>query len=228
MGKIQAWQDEANITGQTYAEKPFWYLNEETGQTYHDIFGCVGWPSEFSDKSEGAPGYVGVVGVVKMRGEGRDIKKAPFQLLAELESRDVQTMVEGILELRRDYGFGTSPGLMQTFWGDPDRFIAQLALINEGLTRIKGEKAAILVTPPLDFYEEKVFDSYVRSFRSVLVPDRVRFYFGKNEILKSRLGEFKGGDPAVFAVGGLVHTLLGGPIWMHHMRETMFVISDGI
>ena len=222
----RTWRDEANVTGQEYVERPFWYENTETGQCYYDLFGCLGWPSEVSDKDEGMPGFAGVVGVVRPQGEVRRPKEAVFRLLAEFESKDVPTLLDGVLGLREEYGFGLRSGLLQTFWGDPDRFVMALALLNEKLTVDRKTQNAILVSPPDGFYEPLAFDHYVRSMRSVIMPDRVRFYFGKNEILRARLKEFRQNDPAVFAIGGLVHTLLAQPEWMDLNRENVFVLEE--
>jgi len=226
-GIRQSWVDEAHITGMTYVEKPFWYMDKETRQNFYDIFGCIGWPTEFSDKSEGAAGYIGVVGVVKSSDPIAQVKDAKFKLLYEMESHDVPTLIEGMLEMREEYGFKVHPGLMQSFFGDPERFVTVLALKNERLEEQK-KGTAILISPPDDFYVEKVFDHYVRSLRSVLVKDKVRFYFGKNDILKTRIGEFKQGDPAIYAIGGLVHSLLSQCMWMDFTRENMFIVEDDI
>lgn len=226
-GIRQSWVDEANITGRVYTEKPFWYMDNETRQNYHDIFGCIGWPTEFSDKSEGAAGYAGVVGIVKSTDPTAKVQDAKFKLLYEIESHDVPTLIDGMVALREEYGFGVHPGLMQTFFGDPNRFITVLALKNERLEQQKVN-TAILIAPPNDFYTEKIFDKYVRALRSVLVKDKVRFYFGKNDILRTRMGEFKQGDPAIYAIGGLVHTLLSQCMWMDYARENIFVVEDDI
>jgi hypothetical protein len=230
MGIMQSWLDEAAITGKSYVKKPFWYMNEETRQTYYDIFGCIGWPTEFSDKREAAAGYIAVVGVVRPRDGDADPQDAKFQLLAEMEHLDVPTLLTGILTMREEYGFGLHPELLHSFFGDPERYVTVLALRNERLMMLPyGEKNTILVSPPDDFYTDKVFDTYVRALRSVLVPGNIRLFFGKeNEILKTRIREFKQGDPAVMAVGGLVHTLLSQCMWMDHTRENAFVVEDEI
>ena len=61
----QARLDEAHITGQPLMDRPFYYENIETGEQYYDILACIGWPTEVSDKDEGRPGYLGIVGVIK-------------------------------------------------------------------------------------------------------------------------------------------------------------------
>ena len=224
---IQAREDEARVTGQAYTERPYWYRNEVTGQLYYDVYGCLGWPSEVSDKGDGLPGYVAVVGAVKKKDSTGPVKDAAFQLLAEYEHKDVPTLLEAALEMRSRFGYGLRPDLLRTFYGDPDRFISITALLNERLT-VGNPNRAFLLTPPLDFYETNFFDICVRSFRSVIMPDKVRFYFGKMDILKGRLKEFHNGDPAVLAVGGLIHALLSGTMWMDTVREHMFVVEEGI
>lgn len=223
----RTWMDEAIVTGQPRVEYPFWYENIDTGQMYYDLYGCIGWPSEVSDKDEGMPGYVAIIGVVKPKTQIK-VQDALFILLAEKESRDVPTLLSHLLDIRNEYGFGLFPGFLQTFLGDPDRFITSLALLNERLTIDHQHKNAILVSPPNDYYEPKAFDHYVRSLRSTMMPDKVRFYFGKNDILKNKLKGFKRDDPAVYAVGGLIHSLLAQCTWMGFARENMFnVLEEG-
>jgi len=218
-------RDEAIVTGQPFVERPFWYEHTELNQKYYDLFGCIGWPTEVSEKDDGRPGYVGIVGIVKGKKKPQD---ADFQLLAEAESKDIPSLLQHILSMRSQYGFGLHPNLLQVWLGDPDRFITTLALLNERLIEQGGDRAAILIAPPDDYYSPKSFDHYVRSLHAVILPEHIRFYFGQSEILKNRLRAFRRDDPAVFAVGGLVHSLLSRCLWMDHARENMFVVEEGI
>jgi hypothetical protein len=227
----QTWQariDEANITNQPFVEKPYWLLNIETGQLYHDIYGCIGYPSEVSDKDEGMPGYIAIVGIVRPNEslEHYNPLNANFQLLAENQSKDVGTLLTMAVEMREKYGFGIQPDLLHTWYGDPDRFLTTLALRNEDLIRQGGDKNAVLVTPPVDMYETAVFDNYVRSLKSCLLPSNLRFYFGGCDILKNHLREFRKDNPAVFAIGGLVHSLLTNVTWMSTVGDNMFNVED--
>jgi hypothetical protein len=220
---LQARQDAAIVTGKPLVERPFYYENTETGQQYYDLCGCIGWPTEVSEKDDGRPGYIAVVGVVKGKAKPQD---AVFQLLAEAESKDIPTLLNRVQDLRAEYGFGLHPDLLQSWVGNPERFITQAALLNERLIEQGGDDQAILIAPPDDFYNPKVFDHYVRSLHSVIIPDAVRFYFGGQEVLKNRLREFRRDDPAVLAVGGLVHSLLSRCTWLDQSRENMFVIEE--
>lgn len=223
----QARLDEAHITNQPFMERPFWYENVETGQTYYDLYGCVGWPTEVSDKDEGCPGYVAIVGVVKSKKE-ENPDNAVFQLLAEAENKDVPTLMNKMLSLRAEYGFGLHPSLFETWFGDPERCATMLAIKNERLTTTGGDQQAILIIPPDDFYEPTRFDEYVRSMRSCIMPDNQRLYMGHSVILKNRLRKFLRDDPAVTAVGGLVHSLLRRCAWLEQTSENVFVVEEGL
>jgi hypothetical protein len=219
----QARIDEAIVTNQPLIERPFWY-ESDSGMCFYDLYGCIGWPTEVTEKDEGRPGYVAIVGIVKGKRAPQD---SVFHLCAEAESKDIPTLLQHIIDLRSAWGFGLTPGFLQTFFGDPERFITTLALLNERLMQQGGDRQAILITPPDDFYVPKAFDHYVRSMHSVVVPGKVRFGFGGNEILKNRLKEFLRDDPAVFAVGGLIHSLLSRTMWMDQARENAFNIQEG-
>jgi len=221
---LQARIDEARVTGQSLFENPFWLENTETGQLYHDLYGCIGYPTEVSEK-EDQPGYVAIVGVVRpdTSMEHYNPLNAVFQLLAEAESKDVGTLISRAVELRERYGFGVQPELLKVFFGDPERFLTTLALKNEDL--IRQGKESVLITPPVDFYESAVFDNYIRSLKSCLLPGSLRFYFGGNDILKNHLMEFRRDNPAVFAIGGLVHSLLTRCTWMSEAGDNVFAVE---
>lgn len=223
---FMARRDHALVTNQPMVERPYYFQNIETGQYFYDLYGCIGWPTEVTDKEEGRPGYIAVVGIIKPGEDDKDfdVSKAAFQLLGEYESNDVPELLNHCLALREEYGFGIQPNLLRIWYGDPERFLTTLALRNELLTKQSGERAAILVTPPDDFYTDKIFDNYVRAIRSAIIAKRL--YFGGCDVLKGRLYEFKRDDPAILAVGGLVHSLVCRTMWMDMIGENLFVVED--
>ena len=223
---LQSRLDESIITGQPMIERPFYFENTITGQLYYNIMGCVGWPTEISDRDEGMPGYVGIVGVIKPKTEGKPVQDAAFQLLAERENKDVPSLLDMIIEIREEYGFGLHPDLLQAWFGDYERFTTVLALKNERLMAGGKERDAILIRPPIDFGSLKTFDNYVRSLQSVIVPGKVRFYFGGCDILRNKLREFKRDCPAVMAVGGLIHSLLFEISWMDSTQSNIFTVEE--
>lgn len=223
----QSRRDEAIVTGQQLTENPWWFRNIESNQLYHNLYGCIGWPSEVSDKDEGMSGYIAIVGIVRPNEslEHYNPLNANFQLLAEGQSKDVGTLLTMAVGMREKYGFGIQPELLHTWYGDPDRFLTTLALRNEHLIRQGGDRNAVLVTPPVDMYETAVFDNYIRSLKSCLMPSNLRFYFGNCDILKNQLREFRRDSPAVMAAGGLVHSLLTTCTWMSQVGDNIFTVE---
>lgn len=225
----QARQDHAHITGQELVEPPWWYEDTETGETYHDIFGCIGWPSEAESEKQVLPGYIGIIGVkrpknldIKVHYDPRD---AEFYLLAESQSAHVPVLLKNCLELREKYGFGVQPDLLSMWYGDPERFTTTLALFNERMS----VQDAIVMTPPDDFYVPKIFDNYVRSLRSTIIKGEPRFFVGDCDILPTRAIEFLRDDPCVLAVGGLIHSLLGRCLWMSQVEgSTCFSVEEAV
>ena len=226
---LQARMDYARLTGTELVERPYWFKNVETKQLYYDLYACLGWPTEVTDSTNGLPGYIAIVGVVRPNDsitDPPDPLNAKFQLLDESESKDVPTLLKECVRLRKEYGFGVHKNLLRVWLGDPDRFFTPLALYNEALIAEGGERAAILISPPDDFYTQKIFDNYVRALRSTLLKDTQRFFFGHNYILQNRLREFKKDDPCVFAVGGLVFSLLNRVRWMDTLGENAFTVKE--
>ena len=233
MAIYQARKDHAHLTGQTQIEPAWWFEDTTSGRTYHDIYGCVGWPSDVSDKDVGLPGYVGIVGVERPKtiekGAYYDPSDATFMLLDEYQSRDVPQIIEKMLELRELYGFGIHAQLLTSFLGDPEKFITTMALRNEKLIHKKGANAALLIAPPDDFYTPKVFETYVRSLQSALFEGRQRLFFNMKKILLERIDEFRAIDPAIMAIGGLVHSLLNRCMWMSQIPgSTMFTLEEAV
>lgn len=223
---LQARKDYSILTGQEMVERPYWFENTETGQLYYDLYACIGWPSEVTDSSDGLPGYVAIVGVVRPTEDlNSDPLNANFQLLDEIESKDVPTLLRECCRLRKEYGFGVQRNLLTFFFGDPERFLVPLALFNEILIREGGDRNAILISPCDEMYAQKIFDSYVRALRSTLLEETRRFYFGFNDLLQNRLREFKKDDPCVFAAGGLVFSLLNRVRWMDSQHEGIFTVE---
>jgi len=226
---LQARTDYAKLTGVELVERPYWFKNIETGQLYYDLYACLGWPTEVTDSTNGLPGYIAIVGVVRQNDlitNPPNPLNANFQLLDEAESKDVPTLLRECVRLREEYGFGIHKNLLRVWLGDPDRFFTPLALCNEALIVVGGERAAILISPPDDLYTQKIFDSYVRALRSTLLKDTQRFFFGHNYILQNRLKEIKKDDPCIFAVGGLVFSLLNRVRWMDSRGENAFIVED--
>jgi hypothetical protein len=219
--------EEAHIAGVPYVERQYWYENLETGQQYYDLFGCVGWPTEVTDKNDMRPGYIAIVGVVK---DQRPAEEAVFQLLVEAEDKDIPTLLIKMHGLRNIYGFGLHPTLLTPWVGDPTKFVTTIAMFNEKLRKRDGhDRNSTIIAPPFDFLVPDIFEIYGRAFYSTVASkERLRFYYGQNEILLNRQKSFRVGDPAIMAIGGLVHTLINSVPWMDQVGENMFTVQEGV
>ncbi len=227
----QARIDEAIVTGRPLVERPYYYENVDTGQQYYDLFGCIGWPYEDEDNKKGLPGYVAVIGVVKQNGDGtgtRAPEKAWFRLMGEAESEYLIVLFQEIQQLRDQFGFGEHPELLKVFVGDPDKNITDLVSYNAWLERDGNKKREILFAPPLDMYDDEAFDNYKRSLETAIMTVPERFAFGGNSILRTKHHEYRRNNPAIFAIGGLIHTLLHTTPWMDQQQEGMFVVQEGV
>lgn len=224
-------RDEAHVTNQPLVENPFWFEDTETSRLYHSIYGCMGYPSEVQDKDSGMPGYIAIVGIIRPNKELEQYKPidAKFLLLDEFKSKDIGTLLNKCVELREKYGYGTQPELLKVFYGDPERFQTTVALFNDSLHRQYGhENNALLITPPVDMYSPMIFDQYLRALKSCLLPGKLRFYFGECEMLKNDLREFVRDTPSVFAIGGLIHSLLTHCSWMSEIDSNIFTVDEDL
>lgn len=221
---LQARLDFAEVAGVDIFENPWWYRDKISGETYYDLCTCIGWPDEVTaEHGEGQPGYLAVIGIRRPRDAEEkkyDATKAVFYLLEEYQHFDVPTLLAQCVALRDKYGYGISRELLPVWYGDYERFATALALSNERLTRrLNNDEAAVMITPPSDFELSNRFEVYLRALKGVMQPGNVRLYFCGNTVLKGRLKGFQRDDPAVMAVGGLVHTLLGRTMWMGHRSD---------
>jgi hypothetical protein len=199
----QARMDEAIVTGQPFFEKPYYYENIETGQQYHDLFGCVGWPNVITDKNKAPnkPGYIAIVGIIK---NSEPVEKAPFRIMEEFESHNILYLFDEMVRMRNEWGYGLHPDLLRTWIGDSDRFITELAIFNDEFVRYGKPQNSILIAPPDDFGIPNMFDVYTRAISQSLDSNTQRLYYGGNTILRNRIKEFMDKDPIIIGMGGLV------------------------
>jgi hypothetical protein len=223
----QARMDEAIVTGQPFFEKPYYYENIETGQQYHDLFGCVGWPNVITDKNKAPnkPGYIAIVGIIK---NSEPVEKAPFRIMEEFESHNILYLFDEMVRMRNEWGYGLHPDLLRTWIGDSDRFITELAIFNDEFVRYGKPQNSILIAPPDDFGIPNMFDVYTRAISQSLDSNTQRLYYGGNTILRNRIKEFMDKDPIIIGMGGLVYSLIRRRTWMEQAQENVFVVEEGI
>lgn len=220
---MQARLDHAEVTGQPLVERPWWYEDTASGDLFYDLFGCIAWPTEVSDKSEPElPGYAAIIGVVRPSDTLEHISPvdAVIKMLAESESGDVKTLFEACKAMRATWGYGQRRETLQEFYGDPVRFIDTISIMNK-----QAGDGELLITPPDAWDTPMIFDHYARSLRSAILQRR--FSPGKNcPLFRARLKEFRRNDPIIMAVGGMVHTLLGRCLWMDRAGESAWRMEE--
>ena len=223
--RYQSMVDDAHCRGIKLTPRPFHYENTETGQQYYDLYGTIGWPYEDEDKKKGLPGYVAIVAAVK---SNRPADQAWFRLMDEAESKYLIVLFQKIQEMRDKFGFGQHPELLKVFYGDHEKNITDLVSYNADLERLGKKSRAIILQPTLDIGDKEAFDNYKRSMETAILNNPERFAFGGNSILRTKHHEYRRNNPAVFAIGGLIHTLLHTTPWMDQQQENMFVVEEGV
>ena len=216
--------DFACVCNSPLVEQPYWFVDDK-GREFHGIFACIGWPQEVTERNDQLPGYAAIVGVSKdaaIRAED-----ARFVVLDEVAESSEMLLLRSADEMRRKWGFGVHPKLMRYFWGDYRTMESVVSRFNaEAIERDGDDTNAVIITPPDDFDNQRSFDIYVGTLRTVLSPKAKRLYVGAGEIIKNRLLSFRRGDPAIIALGGLVHTLLLRTLWMEQTNLSAFEMPD--
>jgi len=219
---MMARRDFARIRKEPLVEHPYWFKDEST--EYHDIYGCIGWPQRLTEKGDQRTGYAAVVAVIK---DDREPEDAIFKVVEETENLSAPLLIQSCVEMRNRWGFGVHPHLMRVFVGDYRTFENVTARYNSKVIERDGDdRQAFIVSPPDDYENARAFDLYLGSLRSVLSREAKRLYIGSAGIIKNRIMEFQRDDPAIMALGGLMHTILLRTPWMEQSDSSLFQLAD--
>ena len=224
---MQARRDFAYITKSRLVEPPYWFRDTETGREYHGIYGCIGWPQSLSEKGNERAGYAAVVGVRKIAGQ--DAAEARMDMLEEIEERSgaEDLLIRACIEMRKRWGFGIHRDLLPVFYGDYRPFELVIAYVNTRMIEAGAKETDAFVVSPSDDYDvSNAFDIYVGRLRSVLSAQAKRLHLGKSEIIKNRIVSFRRDDPAIMALGGLMHTLLLRQPWLEQATPSVWRMPD--
>lgn len=222
---MQARRDFAHVTKEPVVELPYWFKDTDTGKEYYNLYAGLGWPQKVTEKGDQLPGYAGIIAVVK---GSKDAIDAPFQVVAEIQEPSVDILITECVKLRKKWGFGVHPQLLDIFIGDHTQFDTVVAGYNTVLAEAgRPDREAFIVSPADDFDSPQAFDLAVRRLQSVLmVKQGKRLYLGDSEIIKNRILSFRRDDPAILALGGLVHTLLMRTPWMEQSVPSVFQLDE--
>jgi hypothetical protein len=210
----QARKDEAIVTGRDLSEKVWWYQRSDSlpggkkiPREFYDIKGCIAWPSMDYRSGARVDGFGAIVGVI------RQPQKVPpdlasFIILDEIVDGDPARLLIRCAEMRKQWGLGLRHDLLTAFTGDPIGHETTLNIINEILPEY------IAVVEPVDNQVVKKYDIYARCILRMLETNPQRLYFGGKPLFKEAIRSMHIDDPAVTAVGGLLHTMLATTSWM--------------
>jgi len=230
----KASKDWSEVTGETAYPKPTYYRNKKTGDEYCHIAGGIGWPGD------NVPGYALIVGVEKT-----EDPEPRFFVLAEIEDHNVTGLLLKCVGVRERYGYWKSSEILRHFFGDNIRYKPIILDVNFKLSDADGygEIHGLWVYPPDDFYHVDYFEIYVRQIRECLTPNsegKKKLQIGKCNALRNHLQNFSTDSikklntkrnvkdyPAVFALGGLIHTLLKRKPWLSDAGGGAYNIDEG-
>ena len=221
---MQARRDFARITGTDLVELPYWFRDTKTDISYHSIFGAIGWPRKISERGDDRKGYAVIIGVAK---GNTDPARARFVLLDETEENSVELLLSDAIAMRKRWGFGVHKSLMRVFIGDHRQFEMVVANYNTRMVEAGKEDEALMLSPPDDYESPQAFNIYMRQLQAVLSKRTIpkRLHLGQGSIIAKRITAFQRDDPAVFAIGGLIHTLLLRSPWMEQTVPSVFAVD---
>jgi len=217
----QARKDWAIVTGVREYPKPTYYENMENGEKYHYIAGAIGWPWEQT------LGYALIIGVNKT-----GTKRCKMTILEEIEDSDIRRLLLRCVGLREKYGYWESSQLMRYFYGDDIRYSPIVLDVCKELKFLDGnsDEHGFWIYTPWDFEKRDHFETYAQQVKTVLRPDETglpKLIIGNNHKIRNHAQTLSNDAitrlemrqrakeyPAMFALGGLVHTLVMQKPWM--------------
>lgn len=222
---MQARRDFAHITQQRIIEKPYWFRDTNTGIEYRGIYGAIGWPQKITGRGDELPGYAVIVGARK--DEEVQAEESRLDILDEVEERSEDLLIHECANMRNRWGYGVHDSLIPVFIGDYRPFELVVAHYNSRVSEdTEDESQAFIVSPPDDYESSNSFDIYMGRLRTVLSAKAKRLYINNNTIIKNRIVSFSRDDPAIMALGGLIHTLLLRQPWMEQAIPSVWQIEE--
>jgi len=220
---MMARRDFAKITKVKIIEPPYWFIDDQSGLSYRNMYAGIGWPQQMSDRDDQRSGYACIVAVIK---DDLPVEDSRLLVLDEVEDQSIEILLKRAIEMRQRWGFGLRKSLLRVFLGDFRQFELVVAEYNGRQIEIdNNDRNVMIVSPPDDYDNTQFFDICMRRMQSVLSEDSKRLSLGNNEIVRNRILAFKRGDPAIAALGGLIHSLLIRQPWLELTVPSVFDID---
>jgi hypothetical protein len=211
-GTSGARQDWAIVTGQELKLKQATFLHTPSSEYYCNIIGGIAYP--VAAGQEVKPGIVIIMGIQN----DPDVK---FRVLDSFESSNVFSLIEKMVELRKQYGFGLDSRILPSWYGDQQKYQTLIMKSSEALEKRHGINAGLYLRDTIDRRETNAFPLYVRQIFNVLETKRLDV--NRDNILTGHMQSLQREDaekgrtddfPAVGLLGGMVHSLQIEKPWL--------------
>ena len=204
----------AEITGQIYVRKPYYFVNQESGEEYYAITGGLSFPRLHT------PGFSVIVAVVK---DEQNLESPILKVVEEIEEQDLNSLFGACEKVRHRWGY---PKNLELFYGDPERFQQSLFNFN------KKQKAGLYLCPPSDFEDHNRTEIYLQTIMDLLRGDGKRLFIGDCKRLRTHLQnlptDVKNIEdyPSIAALGYVAHSLIFQAPWLQFTNAERYVSTD--
>jgi hypothetical protein len=214
---MQSREDWAHVMGTQIPEPTACFQNMATKDYYSYLCGAVGWPGPETN------------GMLMVLAADDSTESDPaIRCIDEMEipvNAGYREMIDIMVLMREKYGYGLCSGLMDTWYGEPEKFRAfDTEFANKDL----------FITHPYGFYEPNRFEIYLHSLRAAaagnaLILENCPKLNGYLKALPPDARYQKGEDlyPAVFALGGGYLSLRQYQPWLYASSPRAYHIDDG-
>ena len=194
----------AEITGQhTHYRPTAWVRGKEK---YSHITGGIALPTLEH------PGYILTAGV-------RYDTPGHLVCIDELQHDDEYALIERAQELQTEYG----PGVIETWWGDPERLMSILSETYQGDNPLR-------ISAPVDSDRTDSFQIYFsRLYLATSERNKTIFFYGCDHLRNSLhsfikdKGQKQEKNPALWVAGALIHTILMIRPWEQALERTELI-----
>lgn len=211
-GTAGARRDWAEVTGQELTLRPATFLHIPSKTHYCHIVGGIAYPT--ATTMEIKPGALVIIGV-------QNEPEVRYRILESHENNNVFKLIERVVEMRKEYGFGMDSRILPNWYGDQEKYQVLIMKASEALEKAHGINAGLYIRDTIDRQERNAFPLYVRQIFNALETERLdvnhdKILIGHMQALqredaeKGRVDDF----PVVGLLGGMIHSLQIEKPWL--------------
>lgn len=188
------------------------FLHGPSGEYYCNILGGIAYP--VSAGQEIKPGVLVILGI-------QNEPEVKFRILESYETENVFKLIEKMVTIRREYGFGKDSRIIPNWYGDQDKYGTLILKASEALEKAHGVNAGLYIRDTVDRREKHSFPLYVRQIFNALETSLLDI--NQDRMISGHLQSFQREDaengktedfPVVGLLGGMVHSLRIEKPWL--------------